>query len=75
MCREIDKEAEKAAVEETIELSQGPGENYFWGCAEEGRADFLVTLSPRDFPQKKLQPQAISPREFQTLIRRRGGVL
>jgi hypothetical protein len=29
--------------------------------AEEGDADFIVTLNPRDFPQRKLKARVIAP--------------
>lgn len=54
-----------------IEISLSPGDNCLSGYGEEGRTDFLVTLNPRDFPQKKLQAKVVSPTEFLTLMRRR----
>ncbi len=67
----LKEEAEDVAVEEIIEISPDPGDNCFCGCAEVGRADFLVTLNPRDFPQMKLQAKVVSPREFLKLIQHR----
>jgi hypothetical protein len=32
-----------------------PGDDPICVCAEEGGADFIVTLNPRDFPQGKLK--------------------
>jgi putative PIN family toxin of toxin-antitoxin system len=58
------EEAEEVAVGENIELSPDPGDNCFCGCAEAGRADFLVTLNPRDFPQNKLSARVVSPAEL-----------
>lgn len=58
------EEAEEVAVAEITELSPDPGDNCFCGCAEAGRADFLVTLNPRDFPQNKLSAQVVSPAEL-----------
>jgi predicted nucleic acid-binding protein len=58
------EEAEEVAVGENIELSPDPGDNCFCGGAEAGRADFLVTLNPRDFPQNKLSAKVVSPAEF-----------
>jgi predicted nucleic acid-binding protein len=55
----VKEEAEEVAVRETINISPDPGDNCFCGCAEEGRADFLVTLNPRDFPQKKLSAKVV----------------
>jgi predicted nucleic acid-binding protein len=62
------EEAEEVALGEIIEISPDPGDNCFCGCVEEGRADFLVTLNPRDFPQMKLRAEVVSPREFLKLI-------
>lgn len=58
------EEAEQAVVGADTEISPDPGDNCFCGCAEEGRADFLVTLNPRDFPQKRLSAKVVSPSEF-----------
>jgi hypothetical protein len=33
------------------------------GCAEAGRADFIVTLNPKDFPQTLLSAHVIKPGE------------
>lgn len=33
----------------------------FADCAESGDADFLVTLNPKDFPQRKLRAKVIDP--------------
>lgn len=60
--------AEEIVVEEKIEISPDPGDDSFCGCAEEGKADFLVTLNPRHFPQKKLSATVIAPTEFLKLI-------
>jgi predicted nucleic acid-binding protein len=65
------EEAEKVAVGETVEISPDPGDNCFCGCAEVGLADFLVTLNPRDFPQKKLSARVLSPAEFLKRMRHR----
>ncbi len=65
----IKEEAEEVAVGDIIEISPDPGDNCFCGCAEEGRADFLVTLNPRDFPQRKLSAKVVSPVEFLKMIR------
>ncbi len=67
----LKEEAEEVAVGGTIEISPDPGDNCFCWCAQDGRADFLVTLNPRDFPQMKLRAKVVSPREFLKLIQRR----
>lgn len=58
------EEAEDVAVAESADLSPDPGDNCFCGCAEAGRADFLVTLNLRDFPQNKLSAKVVSPAEL-----------
>jgi len=58
------EEAQEVQVGENVEISPDPGDNCFCGCAEQGRADFLVTLNPRDFPQEKLSARVVSPAEF-----------
>jgi predicted nucleic acid-binding protein len=42
-------------------FSPDPGDDPFCACAEEGRADFIVTLNPRDFPQHSLSAKVLIP--------------
>lgn len=70
----LKEEAEEVVVEGTVELSPGPGDNCFCACAQDGRADFLVTLNPKDFPQNVLSAEVVSPAAFLSLMRRRRGV-
>ena len=44
-------------------ISPDPGDDPFCACAEVGKASFLVTLNPRDFPQDKLGAKVIRPGE------------
>jgi predicted nucleic acid-binding protein len=55
------EEAEVVEVRRSAQLSPDPGDDPFCNCAEEGRADFIVTLNPKDFPQKKLSAKVIAP--------------
>jgi hypothetical protein len=56
----------------TSEASPDPHDNAFCACAEQGRAAFLVTLNPKDFPQNKLLAKVISPSDtVPTTARRR----
>jgi predicted nucleic acid-binding protein len=55
------EEAEELALRKIVEISPDPGDNCFCACAEEGRADFIVTLNPKDFPQEKLSAKVVSP--------------
>jgi len=41
--------------------SPDPGDDVFCACAEEGNADFIVTLNPRDFPQSALTAKVLAP--------------
>ncbi len=45
------------------ELSPDPGDEPFCACAEDGEADFIVTLNPRDFPADRLTARVIAPGE------------
>ena len=58
------EEAEEVTVRKSVEISPDPGDNCFCACAEETRADFLVTLNPKDFPQGKLTAKVVSPAQF-----------
>ena len=42
-------------------ISPDPGDDPFCACAEDGDADFLVTLNPRDFPQNALTAKVRPP--------------
>ncbi len=44
-------------------ISPDPGDDPFCGCAVAGRADFIVTLNPKDFPQSLLAAHVIKPGE------------
>lgn len=44
-------------------ISPDPGDDAFCACAEDGGADFLVTLNPRDFPQGSLSAKVVAPGE------------
>jgi predicted nucleic acid-binding protein len=63
-------EAEEVTVRKSVEISSDAGDNCFCACAEEGRADFLVTLNPKDFPQAKLTAKVVSPDQFLGMARR-----
>jgi predicted nucleic acid-binding protein len=48
----------------SLEISPDPKDDPFCLCAEHGRAKFLVTLNPEDFPQKRLKASVVAPGEF-----------
>jgi len=48
-------------VHASLEISPDPKDDPFCLCSEEGNADFIVTLNPKDFPQERLRAKVISP--------------
>jgi predicted nucleic acid-binding protein len=42
-------------------LSPDPDDEQFCVCAEDGDADFIVTLNPTDFPKHRLKAKVIAP--------------
>jgi predicted nucleic acid-binding protein len=57
----IRERAEPANVHESFKISPDPKDDLFCPCSEEGNADFMVTLNPKDFPREGLRPKVISP--------------
>ena len=57
----IREEAEFVAVSTSPDISPDPGDDPFCACAETGGADFIVTLNPKDFPQRLLSAHVIRP--------------
>lgn len=57
----VREEAEMVHVSRSAELSPDPGDNPLCDCAEEGRADYIFTLNPADFPQEKLRARVVVP--------------
>jgi predicted nucleic acid-binding protein len=55
------EEAEFLEAPVTFEVSPDPADNPFCACAERGNAAFIVTLNPKDFPQKRLRAKVIPP--------------
>ena len=47
----------------SLNISPDPDDNHICDCSEYGRADFIVTLNPRDFPQDRLHAQVIAPEQ------------
>ncbi len=68
------EEAEFVAVSALPEISPDPEDDPFCACAETGRADFIVTLNPKDFPQSLLSAHVIGPgQSIPTTARRKIG--
>lgn len=60
----IRERAEEIKVRTAAELSPDPKDDPFCLCAEQGKADYIVTLNPRDFPQHRLKAKVVSPGRF-----------
>lgn len=60
----IRERAEEVKVRRSIEISPDPKDEPFCICAGEGRADFIVTLNPKDFPQDRLKALVLLPSEL-----------
>jgi putative PIN family toxin of toxin-antitoxin system len=57
----IRERSEEVKVRSSIEISPDPKDDPFCGCAEQGKADILVTLNPKDFPEDRLTATIASP--------------
>lgn len=61
----IREEAEEVVVRTSSRsISPDPGDDPFCFCAEDGDADFIITLNPKHFPQKRLKAKVLSPGDF-----------
>jgi predicted nucleic acid-binding protein len=60
----IRERAEWIDVRFTVEISPDPKDDPFCLCSEEGKAEFIVTLNPKDFPQDRLKAKIVSPSQF-----------
>jgi hypothetical protein len=45
----------------TVENSPAPKDDPFCLCAEQGKADFILTLNSKDFPESRLKAKVIPP--------------
>jgi predicted nucleic acid-binding protein len=57
----IRERGEPVEIRSSAEISPDPKDDAFCICAEEGGADFIFTLNPRDFPQSRLKAKVIQP--------------
>jgi putative PIN family toxin of toxin-antitoxin system len=57
----IRERAEYIEVPSSFEISPDPDDNPFCSCAETGKADFIVTLNPKDFPEDRLKAAVLTP--------------
>ena len=60
----IRERAEEIEVRSSVELSPDPKDDPFCLCAEQGQADYIVTLNPSDFLQHRLKAKVVSPSRF-----------
>lgn len=60
----IRERAEEIKVRFSIEISPDPKDEPFCLCSEQGKADFIVTLNPKDFPGDRLKAKVVSPDRF-----------
>ena len=60
----IRERAEAVKVRSSAEISPDPDDNPFCLCSEQGKADFIVTLNPKDFPQDSLNANVVLPDLF-----------
>jgi uncharacterized protein len=60
----IRERAEEVKVQVSIQISPDPKDDVFCLCAECGKADFVVTLNPKDFPEDSLKANVVPPRIF-----------
>jgi predicted nucleic acid-binding protein len=60
----IRERADEIKLRSSIELSPDPKDDPFCLCAEQGKADYIVTLNPKDFLQHRLKAKVVSPSRF-----------
>lgn len=60
----IRKRAQLVKPRSAPQISPDPKDDPFCLCANQGKADFLVTLNLKDFPQERLKATVVSPDEF-----------
>ena len=60
----IRERAEEVKVQASAQISPDPKDDPFCLCAESGKADFVVTLNPKDFPQEHLKSKVVLPAEL-----------
>ena len=59
----LSEQGELIPIASEAHISPDPGDDPFCLCSEQGGADFLVTLNPKDFPQRLLAAHVIAPGE------------
>ncbi len=64
----IDHNSYHVAPAHQLDVTKDPDDNMFLECAEEARADYLITGNQRHFPQFWRNTKIINPREFMSLV-------
>jgi len=57
----IRERAEEVKVRPSIEISPDPKAEQFCLCAEQGKADLVITLNSSDFPEERLRAKVARP--------------
>jgi predicted nucleic acid-binding protein len=57
----IRERGELVEVRASTDISPDPKDDPFCFLAEQGRADIVLTLNPKDYPQSRLKARVISP--------------
>jgi predicted nucleic acid-binding protein len=60
----IRERAEDVRLQIATQISPDPKDDVFCLCAESGKADYVVTLNPKDFPEDRLKANVVHPRIF-----------
>ena len=60
----IRERAEENKVRQSAQISPDLDDNAFCVCAEQGKADSMVTLNMKDFPQDNLRARVSLPADF-----------
>jgi len=62
----IRERAEEVRTRSSVGISPDPKDDPFCLCSEQGNADFIVTLNPKDFPEDWLKAKIVPPGRFLT---------
>lgn len=60
----IRERAEEVRAHASAQISPDPKDEAFCFCAESGKADFVITLNPKDFPQEHLNSKVVLPSDL-----------
>ena len=60
----IRERSEEVKVRNVAEISPDPKDDPFCFCSEQGKADFIATLNPSDFPADRPKAAVLSPMEM-----------